>query len=52
MADIFDSPCGSGNCDDLNDRNRQLEGYFQVRLPDGASLDFFAFGETKYQSAC
>ena len=38
------------DCFFLNDRNRQLEGNFQVRLPVGASLDFFAFGETKYQA--
>jgi Uncharacterized protein conserved in bacteria (DUF2135) len=38
------------DCFFLNDRNRRLEGNFQVRLPVGASLDFFAFGETKYQA--
>ena len=31
-----------------NDRDRNLEGTFQIRLPVGASLYFFAFGETSY----
>ena len=38
------------DCFFLNDKARQLEGTFQIRLPVGASLDFFAFGETKYQA--
>jgi hypothetical protein len=32
----------------LNDRDRRLEGSFSLRLPDGASPYFFAFGETTY----
>ena len=31
-----------------NDLDRQLEGNFQIRLPDDASPFFFAFGETAY----
>ena len=32
-----------------NDKGRQLEGSFQLRLPTDASLYYFAFGETNYQ---
>jgi tetratricopeptide (TPR) repeat protein len=31
-----------------NDRNQQLEGTFNLRLPSEASLYFFAFGESAY----
>ena len=31
-----------------NDRERQLEGNFKLRLPDDASLYYFAFGESAY----
>ena len=31
-----------------NDENRQLEGDFKLRLPDDASLYYFAFGESVY----
>lgn len=31
-----------------NDKNRQLEGDFKLRLPDDASLYYFAFGESVY----
>jgi hypothetical protein len=31
-----------------NDKNRQLEGTFQLRLPNGASPYYFAFGNTVY----
>ena len=31
-----------------NDRNRQLEGNFKIRLPDDASLYYFAFGQSAY----
>lgn len=34
-----------------NDRDRQLEGTFQLRLPEEASPYFFAFGETGYAAA-
>lgn len=33
-----------------NDRNRQYEGTFKIRLPADASLYFLAFGETVYKS--
>jgi hypothetical protein len=33
-----------------NDRPQQLEGNFQLRLPDEASPYFFAFGRTVYQA--
>lgn len=33
-----------------NDRDRQLEGNFQIRLPEGASLYYLAFGETEYEA--
>ncbi len=33
-----------------NDRNRQLEGTFQLRLPDGASPYYLAFGNTAYSA--
>lgn len=31
-----------------NDRNRQLEGKFKIRLPDDASLYYFAFGQSAF----
>ena len=34
----------------LNDRPQQLEGNFQLRLPDEAAPYFFAFGRTVYQA--
>jgi len=34
----------------FNDRTQQLEGNFQLRLPDEASPYFFAFGRTVYQA--
>jgi hypothetical protein len=34
----------------FNDRPRQLEGSFQLRLPQEASPYFFAFGRTVYQA--
>jgi tetratricopeptide (TPR) repeat protein len=34
-----------------NDRDHQLEGTFQLRLPDDASPYFFAFGETRYEAS-
>ncbi|MDP3276641.1 MAG: hypothetical protein Q8Q09_15695 [Deltaproteobacteria bacterium] len=34
----------------LNDRGRQLEGTFQLRLPEGASPYFFAFGSSAYRT--
>jgi autotransporter-associated beta strand protein len=34
----------------LNDRGQQLEGNFQLRLPDEAAPYFFAFGRTVYQA--
>ena len=37
------------DCFYFNDKDRQLEGSFQIRLPNEASLYFFAFGETGYQ---
>ncbi|MDF1666818.1 MAG: hypothetical protein P1V97_34025, partial [Planctomycetota bacterium] len=36
------------DCYFLNDRNRQYEGTFQVRLPNGAAPYFFAFGESTW----
>jgi hypothetical protein len=33
-----------------NDRDRQLEGTFQLRLPEEASPYFFAFGESTYEA--
>jgi hypothetical protein len=33
----------------FNDRDRQFEGTFQLRLPDDASPWFFAFGETQFR---
>lgn len=32
-----------------NDRTEQLEGNFKLRLPDDASLYYFAFGESAYE---
>ena len=32
-----------------NDRSRQLEGNFKLRLPNDASLYYFAFGESAYE---
>ena len=37
------------DCLYYNDRNRQLEGNFKIRLPDDASLYYFAFGQSTYQ---
>jgi tetratricopeptide (TPR) repeat protein len=34
-----------------NDRDQQLEGTFQLRLPEDASPYFFAFGETRYAAS-
>jgi tetratricopeptide (TPR) repeat protein len=34
-----------------NDRDRQLEGTFQLRLPEDASPYYFAFGETSYEAS-
>ena len=34
----------------LNDRNRQLEGTFKVRLPEGATPYFLAFGQSKEET--
>ncbi len=31
-----------------NDRDRQLEGNFKIRLPDDSSLYYFAFGQSAY----
>ena len=39
------------DCYYFNDRPRQLEGSFQLRLPSGASPFFFAFGQTVYRAA-
>ena len=39
------------DCYYFNDRPRQLEGTFQLRLPSGASPFFFAFGQTVYRAA-
>jgi len=36
------------DCFYKNDRNFQAEGTFKLRLPNGASPYFFAFGETEY----
>jgi hypothetical protein len=33
----------------FNDRGRQLEGHFKLRLPDDALLYYFAFGESAYE---
>ncbi|MCA9123175.1 MAG: hypothetical protein H6822_00215 [Planctomycetaceae bacterium] len=33
----------------FNNRGRQLEGNFKLRLPDDASLYYFAFGESAYE---
>ena len=38
------------DCFFQNTKPQQLEGTFQLRLPNEASLDFFAFGEMKYQA--
>ena len=37
--------------DYLNDRDKALEGTFELRLPNGSSPYFLAFGETLYQTA-
>ena len=37
------------DCFFYNDKNEMLEGNFQLRLPNGASLDLFAFGESKFE---
>ena len=36
------------DCYFYNDKKSRLEGTFKLRLPNGASPYFFAFGETKY----
>ncbi len=36
------------DCFYYNDRSEQLEGNFKLRLPDDASLYYFAFGESAY----
>ena len=36
------------DCFYFNDQNQQLEGTFKLRLPDDASLFYFAFGESVY----
>lgn len=36
------------DCFYYNDRNQQLEGKFKIRLPDDASLYYFAFGQSAY----
>ncbi len=38
------------DCYFYNDRAQQFEGTFKIRLPNEASLYFFAFGETIYKS--
>ncbi|MCO6459641.1 MAG: VWA domain-containing protein [Pirellulaceae bacterium] len=37
------------DCYYLNNRGQQLEGSFQLRLPNEASLYYFAFGETAFE---
>ncbi|MCH7728317.1 MAG: hypothetical protein IH991_17845, partial [Planctomycetes bacterium] len=37
------------DCYFYNNRAQQLEGKFKLRLPDDASLYYFAFGETSFQ---
>ncbi|MFV2069539.1 MAG: VWA domain-containing protein, partial [Pirellulales bacterium] len=37
------------DCYYFNDRNQQLEGRFKLRLPNEASLYYFAFGESAYE---
>ncbi len=37
------------DCFYYNDRDQPLEGNFKLRLPDDASLYYFAFGESAYQ---
>ena len=39
------------DCFYYNDREQPLEGDFKLRLPDDASLYYFAFGESKYEYA-
>ena len=39
------------DCYYYNDQPRQLEGTFQLRLPNDASPFFFAFGQTVYRAA-
>lgn len=34
-----------------NERDHQLEGTFQLRLPEGASPYYFAFGDTSYEAS-
>ena len=36
------------DCFYYNDRNQQLEGKFKLRLPDDASLYYFAFGQSAF----
>lgn len=37
------------DCYYYNDRDQQLEGTFKLRLPDDASLYYFAFGDTSFE---
>jgi tetratricopeptide (TPR) repeat protein len=37
------------DCYYYNDRSQRLEGSFKLRLPDEASLYYFAFGESSFQ---
>ena len=37
------------DCLYYNDRNRQHEGNFKIRLPDDSSLYYFAFGQSTYR---
>ena len=39
------------DCFYYNDRDRQLEGTFKIRLPDDSSLYYFAFGQSAYDFA-
>ena len=39
------------DCFFFNNRNQQFEGTFQLRLPNGASPYFCAFGETQWSAA-
>ena len=39
------------DCYFYNDRDRQYEGTFKLRLPTGASPYFFAFGKTAFKKA-
>ncbi len=37
------------DCYYYNDRNQQLEGSFKIRLPNEASLYYFAFGQSSFE---